>query len=149
FDFKEWLTLHGVSEVSLNSALIQALYDVLFAYKRGDTNDPSLGAGIALLGGFRTGIAYKGHVLYTMNAGMGETVFVPLYLVLKQRGVKFKFFHRVKSLKLSPDKKKIRSVHLARQVTLSADEYEPLIEVRGCHVGRASLSTNRSAKENI
>jgi len=131
FDFREWLISHGASQVSIDSALIQALYDVLFAYKKGDTRDPNLGAGLALLGGLRTGIAYKGHVLYTMNAGMGETVFAPLYLVLKERGVQFKFFHRVKRLQLTADRKKISRVHLARQVTIEGEEYDPLIDVKG------------------
>jgi len=30
-----------------------------------------------------------------MQAGMGDTIFGPMYEVMKKRGVKFKFFHQV------------------------------------------------------
>ena len=41
---------------------------------------------------------YKGAFLYKMQAGMGDVVIAPLYLALKQRGVQFKFFHKVEEL---------------------------------------------------
>ena len=30
-----------------------------------------------------------------MKAGMGDVVFAPMYLALRNRGVKFRFFHRL------------------------------------------------------
>ena len=50
--------------------------------------------------------------MYNMCAGMGDTIFAPLYLVLKKRGVKFKFFHRIENLKLSDDSKSIAEVKI-------------------------------------
>ena len=40
-----------------------------------------------------------------MRAGMGETVIAPLYEVLRRRGVRFEFFHRVERLELSADQR--------------------------------------------
>jgi uncharacterized protein with NAD-binding domain and iron-sulfur cluster len=72
-----------------------------------------------------------------MQAGTGDTLFAPLYEVLKRRGVKFEFFHRVKKLRLHEDKKTIGAIEIARQVWLNghaegkAPEYDPLIDVKG------------------
>jgi uncharacterized protein with NAD-binding domain and iron-sulfur cluster len=63
--------------------------------------------------------------MWWMNAGMGETIMSPIYLVLKNRGVKFKFFHKVTALHLSPDKNSIESVDLEIQATTKG-EYGPL-----------------------
>ncbi|MEB3826804.1 hypothetical protein [Phormidium sp. CCY1219] len=62
---------------------------------------------------------------------MGDAVFAPLYQVLKQRGVKFKFFHKVTNLGLDADKKAIATITIARQVNLKSEEYQPLITVKG------------------
>jgi uncharacterized protein with NAD-binding domain and iron-sulfur cluster len=75
---------------------------------------------------------------------MGDTVFTPLYMVLKLRGVRFHFFRRVESLNLSLDRQEIASITMTRQVTLKEDnsvnccgvrvepgEYCPLIMVKG------------------
>jgi hypothetical protein len=66
-----------------------------------------------------------------MQAGMGDTIFAPLYLVLKRRGVKFEFFHRVDELVLSPDKKHIAAIEMGRQARPKGDEYDPLYDVKG------------------
>jgi uncharacterized protein with NAD-binding domain and iron-sulfur cluster len=130
-DFREWLKKHGASEATANSILVQALYDASFAYEDGKVGQPNLAAGVGLRVALRLTLGFRGHVLYKMNAGMGDTVFAPLYLALKKRGVKFKFFHRVKELCLSRDKTSIQSIHLARQVTLNDEEYDPFIYVNG------------------
>ena len=75
---------------------------------------------------------YRGALMWWMNAGMGETIMSPLYLVLKSRGVKFKFFHKVTALHLSADKKAIDSVDLEIQATVKSEaadgEYSPLFQ---------------------
>jgi uncharacterized protein with NAD-binding domain and iron-sulfur cluster len=63
-----------------------------------------------------------------MNAGMGDTIFTPLYQVLRQRGVAIHFFHRVSNLALSADAGAIDAVSLYRQVDL-VDGYDPLVPV--------------------
>ena len=64
-----------------------------------------------------------------MQAGMGDTIFTPMYIVLKNRGVDFKFFHRVKKLELNNDKDIIDKIHLDVQVNVKGGEYNPLVRV--------------------
>ena len=45
---------------------------------------------------------YRGAFFWRMNAGMGDVVFAPLYQVLKRRGVRFEFFHRLRNVGLAP-----------------------------------------------
>jgi uncharacterized protein with NAD-binding domain and iron-sulfur cluster len=51
--------------------------------------------------------------------------------VLRARGVHFRFFHRVKHLALSPDRRRVTGIEVARQATPVAGDYEPLIDVDG------------------
>jgi uncharacterized protein with NAD-binding domain and iron-sulfur cluster len=61
---------------------------------------------------------------------MGEIVFTPLYKVLRERGVKFEFFHRVDNLGLSADRRHIETLEVAVQATVKGGcAYEPLIDV--------------------
>jgi len=104
--------------MSYNSGAVQGLYDLVFGYVGGDSNNPNFGAGASIRSAFRIGLTYKGAVFYKMQAGMGDTIFTPLYQVLQKRGVKFEFFHRVRNLGLSADQKSIESIQISRQVTL-------------------------------
>jgi uncharacterized protein with NAD-binding domain and iron-sulfur cluster len=47
-----------------------------------------------------------------MRGGMGETVFSPLYRVLKARGVQFNFLHSLKEVKFDGDRHETRIVEL-------------------------------------
>jgi uncharacterized protein with NAD-binding domain and iron-sulfur cluster len=64
---------------------------------------------------------------------MGDVVFAPLYQVLARRGVEFRFFHRVRNLRLSADHRSIGAVEIGRQVDLidEAAGYDPLVDVDG------------------
>jgi uncharacterized protein with NAD-binding domain and iron-sulfur cluster len=62
---------------------------------------------------------------------MGDVIFAPLYQVLKQRGVTFKFFHRVHSLHLSADRRAIDCISMGRQVRLKNGTYDPLVDING------------------
>jgi uncharacterized protein with NAD-binding domain and iron-sulfur cluster len=134
---REWLAAHGANGDSITAAPIQAMYDLAFAYPEGMT--PSLGgqgelaASVALriIVGL---VCYPYPGMWTMRWGMGDTVFAPLYEVLKKRGVTFKFFHRVKALHLSEDGRRIDGVDVVRQATLKSgrdDDYHPLSRVKG------------------
>ncbi len=118
------------NELAIESAPMQALYDLAFHYEDGDTNKPRLAAGIAIEILSRMIMGYKGSILYFMNAGMGDTIFAPLYQLLKRRGVRFHFFNRVTELGLSADKKSVQTVKISRQVKLNVGEYEPLVPVK-------------------
>jgi len=130
-DFAEWLRKHGATDLTLDSAIMHGYYDYFFAYEDGDPDKPRLAAGAALMHLFRLTLTYKTSIFWEMQAGMGDAVFAPLYLVLKKRGVKFKFFHRVEGLELSADKKSIGRIRLGQQVDLNVPEYDPLVDVKG------------------
>jgi uncharacterized protein with NAD-binding domain and iron-sulfur cluster len=77
---------------------------------------------------------YRGALFWRMSAGMGDIVFAPLYQVLKQRGVRFEFFHRLRNVRLSPDGESepayVRELEFDVQARVKGgDEYQPLIDV--------------------
>jgi uncharacterized protein with NAD-binding domain and iron-sulfur cluster len=123
YDMIEWLQKHGC--VTAVSAITLGMYDACFGYENGDPAKRRMGAGSTLYGGLRLMFTYRGALMWWMNAGMGETIMSPIYLVLKNRGVKFKFFHKVTNLHLSADKKEIDSVDIEIQATTKG-EYDPL-----------------------
>jgi uncharacterized protein with NAD-binding domain and iron-sulfur cluster len=122
-DLIQWMQKHGCASAS--SPITLGMYDACFAYQNGDPKLPRMGAGSALYGALRLMFTYRGALMWWMNAGMGETVMSPLYLVLKSRGVQFKFFHKVQNLHLSADLNQIESIDLEIQATTRA-EYQPL-----------------------
>lgn len=124
YDLREWLERHGAMRETRESALVQGLYDAIFSW-----NAP-VGAGTILHALIRAS-HYKGSLIYRMQAGMGDTIFAPLYEVLRRRGVKFEFFHRVENLVLSADRTRVEKVVVDRQVRLKKAAYKPLIEVGG------------------
>lgn len=130
-DFREWLKKHGASDITINSALIRAAYDLAFSFENGDPAKMNLAAGVALRAFLRMVFTYKGAVLWKMQAGMGETVFTPIYQALLARGVKFKFFHCVESLHPSGDKLEIERVDIWHQAHCKQGEYQPLVRVNG------------------
>jgi len=132
YDYREWLQKHGAQETSINSAFIRVLYDLVYAFPGGNVHQPRLAAGTAIRILTTVIFQYNGAIMWKMQAGMGDTIFAPLYKVLKRRGVKFEFFHRVKQLHLDDSQQSIASISLGRQVHLKEPtrEYEPLIKVK-------------------
>jgi uncharacterized protein with NAD-binding domain and iron-sulfur cluster len=131
YDFREWLERHGASELTLNSAPVRAYYDYFFAYEGGDVSRPAIAAGVALNHLMRLTFTYKTSIFWEMQAGMGDAVVTPIYEVLKRRGVKFAFFHRVEGLGLSDDGRRVETIRVARQATPKEGDYRPLVEVKG------------------
>jgi uncharacterized protein with NAD-binding domain and iron-sulfur cluster len=137
-DLRDWLRKHGGDdELCVNSTVVRGFYDLVFAYEDGDFQKPNAEAGTMLRAMARIGLCYKGGVMFKMQAGMGDTVFTPLYEVLRKRGVKFKFFHKVEEL--VPRGGEIDSIRMTRQIDLaegvsmadSVDDYHPLVDVKG------------------
>ena len=126
-DFRAWLSKHGATDAAVTSAYLSGMYDLGFSLPG------QVGAGTALNGILRLCWTYKGHVMWKMQAGMGDTIFAPLYLVLARRGVTFRFFHRVDALELSDDGKRVARVRIGRQVALAPGvaAYNPLVDVEG------------------
>ena len=129
-DLRDWLRRHGAREETLETPWVRSIYDAAFSYECGDPARQSIAAGAALRAVIGMSL-YKGAMYYKMTAGMGDVVFAPLYLVLKQRGVKFEFFHRVESLGLSADRTRVERVQVNRQVHLKGAEYHPFVDVGG------------------
>jgi uncharacterized protein with NAD-binding domain and iron-sulfur cluster len=132
-DYRDWLLRHGIEPGALDSPLLRGMYDLVFAYEQGDPARPRFCAGLGLQLATRMLLGYSGGLFWKMQAGMGEVIFAPLYQVLRNRGVEFRFFHRVDALRLSPDGRSIGSVEIGVQadVTRGVDRYDPLIRVKG------------------
>jgi len=79
---------------------------------------------------------YRGALFWRMSAGMGDIVFAPLYQVLKHRGVRFEFFHRLHNIGLSPhnatEASSVESLEFDVQARVKGGgEYDPLLDVHG------------------
>lgn len=133
---RDWLREHKAPEEALDSPFINALHDLTFS------NDADgLAASQGLRGAMRMFFTYRGALFWKMRAGMGDTVFTPLYLVLKARGVRFEFFHRLDHVHVdrSADARWISSLMFRRQVKVKGDHYCP-IDARGFWPSRAYSS---------
>ena len=129
-DLRAWLAKHGGHpELCIGSTLVRAACDMMSADEDGDSTIRSAEAGSMLRGMLRLMFGYKGSVIFTMQAGMGDTVFAPLYQVLAGRGVKFRFFHRVEEL--VPDGGEVAAIRITRQATLLHGRFLPLVKASG------------------
>ncbi len=130
-DFYQWLTAHGANVThTVYSAPVRGFYDLIFAYENGDFAKPNIEAGTMLRGMMKVAMCYHGSIMYKMQAGMGDVIFAPLYQVLKKRGVRFHFFHKVLALEGSHDGKNVGAIRLQNQAQLSGADYDPLVRVK-------------------
>lgn len=145
-DLREFLAKYAIDDggIMIDSYFLIASYDGMFAYVNGDNRMPpgvrfppfaKLEAGEALRAGIRFYLTYKGASVWKMQAGMGDTVFTPMYETLRRRGVRIEFFHRVDALRGAADGRSVESIEVTRQARLRPDlerhGYEPLIDVKG------------------
>jgi len=139
YDCREWLRLNGASERAINSAFVRALYDLAFAYEDGDISQPRIAAGQAVRGALRAFFTYRGAFFWKMRSGMGDVVFAPFYEVLKRRGVRFEFFHRLENVglvdapRMKPGERAyVESLEFDVQAEMAGGgDYQPLVDVRG------------------
>ena len=135
-DWRDWLRANGAADSSLDSGFMRGIYDLAFAFEDGDVTRPRLAAGVALRGAMRMFFTYRGALFWRMNAGMGDVVFAPLYEVLRARGVRFEFFHRLRNVALSPEGAPgmpwVDALEFDVQARVrGGGEYQPLVDVRG------------------
>src|SRR5581483_5270748 len=133
-ELSAWLERHGVTRLTREHfPFLRGFYSLVFGFEEGDTGRPNVAAGKAIQAFIRIAAGYKGSVLWKMRAGMGDTVFAPLYEVLHRRGVTFRFFHAVTRLGLSADRRSVSTVVVQPQVELAggSGEYRPLVDVKG------------------
>lgn len=138
-DGRAWLYKHASlssdtqgdpNGMSFEHGPIQALYDACFAYLDGDVANPQFSAATLLRACLWLPFSYKGSFAFEMQAGMGDTVFVPFYQVLLGRGVKFNFFSQATGMTANEDGSRIESVSIQKQVKLKSDHYYPLVKVK-------------------
>ena len=139
YDLREWLLMNGARERSVHNRFLRGFYDACFSYDKDDLRCPrmSAGTGLRVLCGLL--FSYRGPFYWRMNAGMGDVVFAPFYEVLKRRGVRFEFFHRLTNVSL------VEETSLAAGASPYVDAlefdvqaevgnsagYDPLVNVRG------------------
>lgn len=131
-DLSEWLRDHG-SLFDAKDPLTRSLYDAAFAYLNGNPKTPRLGAGTGLYAALRLAFTFRGAIMWRMNAGMGDTIFTPLYQALKARGVTFEFFQKITNLGLAQDKKSVATVDIDVQAEVKPqrkDSFCPLVRVK-------------------
>ncbi len=143
YDLRGWLFRKGAAQETLESPWVRVIYDAAFSYpaggllpnshqcQPGERPGESVAAGAALRALMLMTLTFKGAFYNKMLAGMGDIIHVPLYLVLKRRGVKFRFFHRLTDLKPERD---ASGQHVVGEIELDAlpleQEYEPLVQVK-------------------
>lgn len=133
-DLREWLVQHGAPKESVrDSPYVTALYDTMFQYVGGDHAKPSYGAGTAVQVVLRMLGTYAGTLAWRVAAGTGSAAIAPLYQVLKARGVKFSFFHKLTRVGLLECVDTLDTLTFDRQVALADPraEYEPLAMCNG------------------
>ena len=140
YDYREWLEINGASRATLDSAFVRGGgYNLSFSYEGGDLARPRTSAGQALRGALRMFFTYRGAFFWKMSAGMGDVVFAPLYEVLRRRGVRFEFFHRLENVRLADvgglatgERPYVEALEFDVQAKVrGGGEYQPLIDVRG------------------
>jgi uncharacterized protein with NAD-binding domain and iron-sulfur cluster len=129
-DYRDWLNRHSIFHLAEKSAVLRALYDLIFAYPGGDVTAKGDVAAGAMLSGLMQLWQYRGSILWKMKAATGDIVAGPLYKLLVKRGVRFEFFSRVDGLLPSADGQFIDEIGIAPQVTLAGATYQPFIRVK-------------------
>ena len=137
WNYIDWLRMNRVAERTLNNPIVRGAHDLGFAYRDGDAKNPQIAAGQAISAGCRFFFMFKGALFWRMNAGMGDVVFAPMYLALRNRGVKFRFFHRLDEIMVDDKAGAVSGLRFRNQVPLKIEDgsaptnYEPLISVNG------------------
>jgi len=142
-DFRHWLAIYDADPHTLESPFVRIVYDAAFSYEDGGLEvdkdarmlNESMGAGTVLRIMMLMGFTYKHAMYFKMRGGMGDIISGPLYEVLKRRGVKFQFFHRVRALRPGKDRQGrdvITGVEIDKLVRLKpGHEYRPVRWRRG------------------
>jgi uncharacterized protein with NAD-binding domain and iron-sulfur cluster len=129
WELRDWLRHHGAQEDTLEkSQFLESLYDIPLAYHGGDRRRPTLEAGTAVRFTLRIVGDYKHAVAYLLNGGAAECLVAPLYELLRERGVRFRPFHRLSELGIEGGR--VASIDFIRGARTRGD-YDPLITRAG------------------
>ncbi len=132
-DFRDWLKRHGALDHTLVCAMTFVVPNIMFSYPEGDSTNPPTMSAASWLGWILRSLIGQGDYFYFMAAGTGESVILPLYLALKERGVRFEFFHKLTGIECADldDSKVVEKLHFQRQLALKKPGYDPLQRVPG------------------
>lgn len=125
-DFREWIASQGASELVTKSVMVRFFYTGTFSNLYNETGG-AISAGAALMF-LLASIGYKGSFVFQFVFGTGDTMVMPLYQVLKARGVKFRFFQDVQRL-YQIESGDVDRIDIMEQVKLTVGEYDPTITV--------------------
>ena len=134
YDFRDWLAAHGAHEETKWSPYTRAIYDAAFSYNDGRSSEEQISAAVALRTLVRMVLSYKGAMYYKMQAGMGDTIFGPLYQALRDRGVTFKFFHKASAVHLDEAGMSVARIDFQQQADINSGDptsYQPMYDVAG------------------
>ena len=132
FDLREWLKKHGANAETSGSGFVKFHYDMFFSYRNGNIDEPDSEAGTLLKFALKFYFCYDDVSYFHGAGGDGDMIFAPMYEVLRKRGVRFRFFHKVEELKLNINNPKlVEHIRVTKQVDLINEEYDPLINVKG------------------
>ncbi|RED12143.1 FAD-dependent oxidoreductase [Pontivivens insulae] len=129
-DFRKWLISHGASEKAAWSETVRVIYDLAFAYigGRGRTEEyADIAAGACLKLVLDLCAGYRDAPMWRMNAGMGDTVFTPLWKCCERQGATFRLFRRVSGIET--DRSRITRVRLQVQAE-TLGNYDPFVRVK-------------------
>lgn len=134
WDHRQWLRDHGISEMTLNSAVVSAAPSICLQFPGGDsTKPPSMSAAAYLTFVLRQVMA-GGNAFHFFKAGTGETVFLPWYRKAVELGVKFEFFHKITDVVPDAAGERIERVEFDIQAVGHDGHYEPLCEAKNGQV---------------
>jgi len=131
-NFKDWLETHQASSNLIESPLVSYIVNLTFQFPNGDISlPPTMSASSYLQWALRSA-TYVDKSLYLFAAGTGETVITPLYELLKQRGVKFEFFHELIDIKTDSSGKTVSELCIQEQAKVKdGNDYIPVKETKG------------------
>jgi len=126
YDYREWLGMQGAPVWLVDSVIVRFFYTGTFANLVNE-NGGAVAAGTALQF-FSKSVGYKGSFVYQMNYGTGDVMIMPIYEVLKNRGVQFKFFQKIDQVHYSATGF-IETISYSEQVQLAVPAYNPVKKI--------------------
>lgn len=126
--YQEWLVTHGLRKADLGNDIVLSPIRILYQWPHGkqDAGGGSMGAGAYLHWVLRT-FAYDKAPFWFFQDGTGESLVLPIYSLLKRRGVKFAFFHRVDRIDVAGGGIEVDID--VQALTKGSAEYEPLVRL--------------------
>lgn len=136
-NYRDWLIRHGLDPMTQVSGIPQGYPNTALSYEHGDTTAVPTMSAAAWLTFFIRQMGGVGAGAYFFRRGTGETVMRPLYEVLRDRGVRFHFFHRLREVQVEGDR--VTALRFDVQATTKAGEYRPLRLLRPDAEGHTEL----------